>query len=246
MPQPETSMAPEAWSVAAGRLGGDVVPDTHEVLLLPGPVTVDDRVLAALGQPVTPHYGADWASDYEALCRDIARVYRTDSDVILLFGPGTAALEMAMRSVLAPAEEILIPTNGRFGERLVEIATGAGLTVRSLAAPQLQPLDASMVHAALDAWPRISAMAVVHHETGIGLVNPVGDLCWTAHERGLTTIVDAVSSVGGIPLEVDAWGIDLCIGVANKCLGAPVGVAPVSVSDRAWALAQRMSAERKS
>jgi alanine-glyoxylate transaminase / serine-glyoxylate transaminase / serine-pyruvate transaminase len=217
-----------------------------EILLIPGPVTVDDRVLAALGAPVDPHYGLDWARTYHRIATAAARIFKTDSEVVLLFGPGTAAMEMALGSVLRPGEEILIPTNGRFGERLVEIAHAVGFVVRTAAHPPLSPLDPDLVSEALDRYPRARAIAMVHHETGIGLINPIDDLCRIAREKGLLTVVDAVSSVGGMKLEVDGWGIDLCVGVANKCIGAPVGIAPVSVSARAWAAAQGLPREGRS
>jgi aspartate aminotransferase-like enzyme len=75
---------------------------------------------------------------------------------------------------------------------------------------------------------------VVHHETDLGLINPIGEICGLARERGVLTVVDAVSSLGGVAIEMDDWGIDVCVTVANKCLGGPVGVAPVAVGGRGW------------
>src|SRR5262249_6800299 len=81
---------------------------------------------------------------------------------------------------------------------------------------------------------RARAFAVVHHETSLGLLNPVAELCPAARRLGLLTVVDAVASLGGVPLEMDAWAIDLCAGVGNKGVGAPVGVAPIAVGRRGW------------
>lgn len=206
-----------------------------ETLLIPGPVSVSQEVLAALAQPVTAHYGDDWVELYDRLTRSLAGVFGTTGDVVLLFGPGTAALEMCLASGLAAGDEVLVATNGLFGGRLAEIAGALGLAVHPVPAAAREPIRPDDLLIALEEHPRARAFAVVHHETSLGLLNPVRDLCQLASRRGLLTIVDAVASLGGVPLEVDAWAIDLCVGVANKCLGAPVGIAPVAVSRRAWA-----------
>lgn len=206
-----------------------------ETLLIPGPVSVSQEVLAALAKPVTAHYGDDWVELYDRLTTSLAGIFRTTGDVVLLFGPGTAALEMCLASGLAAGDEVLVATNGLFGSRLAELGGALGLVVHPVTAAEREPIRPEDLLAALEQHPRARAFAVVHHETSLGLLNPVRELCQLASQRGLLTIVDAVAALGGVPLETDAWGIDLCVGVANKCLGAPVGVAPVAVSPRAWA-----------
>jgi alanine-glyoxylate transaminase/serine-glyoxylate transaminase/serine-pyruvate transaminase len=145
-----------------------------------------------------------------------------------------AGIEMAMRSTLAPGDHILIATNGMFGDRMVEIAQAAGLQLHAVRPPTARPVDPQIVAETLRRHPDIRAVGVVHHETVLGLVNPVEDICAVARDKGALTIVDAVSSLGGMELRVDDWGIDLCVSVGNKCLGAPVGVAPIAISRRAW------------
>lgn len=208
--------------------------EKRDTLLIPGPVTVSDEVLAAHGRPIRPHYGEDWAEAYRRVAALVALIFRTEGDVVLLFGPGMAAIEMSLRSTLAPGDRVLIPAGGSFAERMAEVAAAAGLDVQSLRVEPGRPVDPEAVEAALRGDPAIRAVGVVHHETMLGLVNPVGEVCRLARDRGVLTIVDAVSSLGGLDLRVDEWGIDLCVGVANKCLGAPIGIAPVAVSGRAW------------
>jgi alanine-glyoxylate transaminase/serine-glyoxylate transaminase/serine-pyruvate transaminase len=205
-----------------------------EILLTPGPVTIGPEVQRALGSPVRASYGEDWAERYQSLERRLAEVFRTGGDVVLLFGPGSAALEACLGSALGPGDEVLVAGAGLFAERLATIATALRLRVRAVAAEPLAPVRPEEVERALRRYPGCRALAVVYHETSIGLLNPVREICDVARQRGLLTIVDAVSALGGIPLEVDAWGLDLCVGVANKCLGGPVGIAPVAVSGRAW------------
>jgi len=206
-----------------------------ETLLIPGPVSVSDEVLTALARPVPAHYGHDWVELYQRLTADLADIFRTAGDVVLLFGPGTAALETCLASALASGDELLVGTNGLFGDRLAEVARALGLVVHPVTAGEREPIGPADVVDALEQHPAARAFAVVHHETSLGLLNPVRDLCQLARERGLLTIVDAVASLGGVPLEMDAWGIDLCATSGNKCLGAPVGVAPIAVGPRGWA-----------
>jgi alanine-glyoxylate transaminase/serine-glyoxylate transaminase/serine-pyruvate transaminase len=208
-----------------------------ETLLIPGPVSVSSEVLTALARPVPAHYGDEWVELYQRLTMDLAGIFRTAGEVVLLFGPGTAALEMCLASGLASRDEVLVGTNGLFGARLAEVASALGLVVHPVTAGtgERLPLSPDDVAAALERHPAARAFAVVHHETSLGLLNPVRELCRFASGRGLLTIVDAVASLGGVPLEMDAWAIDLCAGVGNKCLGAPVGVAPIAVGPRGWA-----------
>jgi alanine-glyoxylate transaminase/serine-glyoxylate transaminase/serine-pyruvate transaminase len=206
-----------------------------ETLLIPGPVSVSNEVLTALGQPVPPHYGEEWVELYSGLTAAVAGIFGTAGDVILLFGPGTAAVETCLGSSLAPGDEVLVGVNGVFGERLAEVARALGLRVHEVTPPEFEPVRVEDLERALDEHPEARAFAVVHHETGLGLLNPVHELCPAAHGRGLLTLVDAFASFGGVPIRMDEWGIDLCAGTGNKCLGAPVGVAPVAIGPKGWA-----------
>ena len=202
--------------------------------MIPGPVSVSENVLSALGHPVPAHYGDEWVDLYRRLTAQLAQVFRTEGDVVLLFGPGTAGLEACLASCLGPGDEVLVVVNGMFGERLAEVAAALGLGVHPVTAGDREPPRAEHVARAVEQHPGVRALAVVHHETSLGLLNPVAELCGEASRRGLLTVVDAVASLGGVPLEVDAWDIDLCVGVGNKCLGGPVGVAPIAVGPHAW------------
>jgi alanine-glyoxylate transaminase/serine-glyoxylate transaminase/serine-pyruvate transaminase len=208
--------------------------DERDLLLTPGPVTVADEVLATFSRPIRPHYGTDWAEAYRRVTAALAKLFRTDEHVLLLFGPGMAGIEMAVRSTLAPGDRILIATNGMFGDRMMDVARAAGVQVHAVRPPTAQPVDPQMIAQALRQHRHIRAVGVVQHETILGLVNPVKEICALARDEGALTIVDAVSSLGGMELRVDDWGIDLCVSVGNKCLGAPVGVAPIAISRRAW------------
>jgi len=201
--------------------------------MIPGPVSIADDVLAALGEPVIAHYGSEWTDLYVRVTSGLRRILRTAGQVHLLFGPGSAAIEMCIASVVSPGEGILIPANGFFGDRMIEIARAHGLQVVTVPTARREAVSVEAVRRALDGRPELRAVAMVHHETSLGVVNPVREVAALARDRGALMIVDAVSSAGGIDLDVDGWGIDLCATVANKCLGGPIGVAPVVAGERA-------------
>jgi len=202
-------------------------------LMIPGPVDVEPEVLAVMGQHIPAHYGPDWMTIYEDVIALLRRVFQTQGDVLVMPGPGSAGLDAALGSLLPPGSHVLIPTNGFFGERMAAIAEANGLEVRRVPFEWGKPLDLARI----ENWLRrkeMDALAVVHHETSTGFLNPLPEIASLAQGYELPLIVDAVSSLGGVELPVDEWGIDLCVSVANKCLAAPPGVALLSVSERAW------------
>lgn len=203
-------------------------------LLIPGPVDVDDDVLEAMAEPVRPHYGDEWLAIYNEVVDHLKQVFGTENDLFLMPGPGTAALDAALGSLMRTGDKVLVARNGFFGDRLAAMARAYGLDVRHVSAPLGQPIEPAAVRRALAAGPGIEAVAVVHLETSTAVLNPVERIAAAAHDFEVPIIVDAVSSLGGVPLPVDEWGIDVCVSVANKCLACPAGVAPISVSQQAW------------
>ncbi len=203
-------------------------------LMIPGPVDVDDDVLEALAESVRPHYGDAWLPIYYEAIEHLRRIFGTENDLFLIAGPGTAALDAGLGSLLRTGDKVLVARNGFFGDRLATIAQAYGLDVRHVTAPLGQPIDPEAMQRALSAEPGIDAVAVVHLETSTAVLNPIQGIAAAARDFEVPIIVDAVSSLGGVPLPVDDWGIDLCVSVINKCLACPAGVAPISISPRAW------------
>lgn len=215
-------------------------------LMIPGPVDVDDEVLAEMRSPAMAHYGDAWLRIYTDTVQGLKRLFHTQNDLLLLVGPGSAALEAALGSAIGPDDRILIPSNGFFGNRLREIASALRLDMAALDIPWGEPLDADSIRDLLRADRRIRAVAVVHHETSTGVLNPLREIAEAVKGEGRLLIVDAVSSLGGTPLPVDAWGVDLCVTVSNKCLEAPPGVSPISVSETAWQAVEANAAHSRS
>ncbi|MBS1251909.1 MAG: Soluble hydrogenase 42 kDa subunit [Anaerolineales bacterium] len=205
-------------------------------LLIPGPASVDDAVLEALAQPVPAHYGTGWLTVYNDVVAGLEQVFQTQDDLFTLPSSGSGALDACIGSLLAPGQRMLVGDNGFFGARLAEIARAYRVEAITVKAPPGHPLDPDAVAARLANTPDVTAVGLVHHETSTGVSNPVGEIAQVAHDHDTPIVVDAVSSMGGMSVPVDDWGIDLCVTVANKCLGSITGVAPTSVSERAWTM----------
>jgi alanine-glyoxylate transaminase / serine-glyoxylate transaminase / serine-pyruvate transaminase len=205
----------------------------HYKLFIPGPVSVDEDVLDAMSQPVMRHYGDEWLEVYNETLDLAKQVFQTQGDLFIVPGPGSAAVDMGLGSLLATGDRIVVGINGFFGERLAAIAQSYGLEVVPFTAELGQPLAPDALREILREKDA-RAVAVVHHETATTVMNPVKLLAEVTHKAGLPILVDAISSLGGVDLPVDAWGIDVCGTATNKCLECPPGLALISISSRAW------------
>jgi alanine-glyoxylate transaminase/serine-glyoxylate transaminase/serine-pyruvate transaminase len=208
----------------------------HLKLYTPGPGDVDKDVLESLATPVIRHYGPEWMEIYHETQNLLKQVFKTENEIFFVPGPASALTDMAIGSLLATGEKIIVGNNGFFGERLVNIAQGYGLETIPLNAPLGEPLDPQDFRKLLIQHPDAKVVALVHHETGTTVMNPLRELVNLASEAGKVVIVDAVSSLGGADVRVDEWGIDVCVTTPNKCLEALPGIGFISVSPRAWGM----------
>jgi alanine-glyoxylate transaminase/serine-glyoxylate transaminase/serine-pyruvate transaminase len=208
----------------------------HLKLYTPGPGDVDEDVLTSLSTPVIRHYGPEWMEIYRETQGLLKQVFKTENEIYFVPGAASALMDMAIGSLLASGEKIIVGDNGFFGERLGLIARGYGLETVTLRAPLGEPLDPQDLRKLLKAHPDAKAVALVHHETGTTVMNPLQELAGLSHEAGKAVVVDAVSSMGGVDVRVDEWGIDVCVTTPNKCLEAVPGIGFISVSPRAWKL----------
>ena len=204
-------------------------------LFIPGPAGSTPEVVEATGRPMKPHYGATFVADYNR-CIDLFKVvFQTQNDLFLIVGPGTAALDAALASSLRDGARVLVPSSGWFGNRLAEMCRAHRADVDLLEFPLGEAVDPDVVVRRLrESGKTYDAVGWVHHETSTGVLNPIEPIAAAAREHGALSIIDAVASMGGTDLPVDAWGVDLCVSVANKCLGAPPGISAISVSEDAW------------
>lgn len=206
------------------------------LLLGPGPSNPYPEATEALTRPVLGHLDPE----YLALAGDVAdrlrAVFRTANPLTLpVSGTGSSGMEACLTSLLEPGDTIVVGVNGYFGERLCEVARRGGARVVRVEAPWGAPLDPADLLAARRNHPEAAVLAVVAAETSVGVRNDVAPLGRELAGTDTLLLVDAVTALGGIPLEVDGWGIDACYSASQKCLGAPAGLAPVTLSPRAVA-----------
>ena len=155
--------------------------------------------------------------------------------MLLLTGSGTAAMEMSIASVVPPGKKLLVIANGAFGDRLDEIAALHGIPRVTAALPLGRAAERRATSRAR--WtrdPDIAAVAMIHHETSVGLLNPVGEVGRLCRARGVTLVVDAVSALGGEDVDVVRDGVDICFSSANKCLHSVSGVSFLCVAPEVW------------
>jgi 2-aminoethylphosphonate-pyruvate transaminase len=227
--RPEVSAPPLSPSADTLALVERLVAEKDQpghILLNPGPVMTSARVKAALVHHDVCHRDQDYSDVVRRLEDKLRPVFRAspDHEILLLTGSGTAAMEMAIASVVAPDRKLLVLSNGAFGERLAEIAQLHGMTTVSLRSPWGQLPRPEEVARALDSDSAIDTLAMIHHETSVGLLNPVSAIGAVCRARGVATIVDAVSALGAEDVDVVRDGVGVCLSSANKCLHSVSGV----------------------
>ena len=204
-----------------------------------GPVTATPRVLAALGSPIVYHYDPAFIERFRATERKLAQVFLTENDVLLMQGEAVLGLEAAARGLVQPGTKVLNLVQGVFGKGMGYWLKDFGAELHELEVPYNDAVDPADVERYLDDNPGIELVTVVHSETPSGTVCDVSAIGPIAHARGALTLVDCVSSLGGIAFETDAWQLDVCVAGAQKCLGGPPGMSLMTVSEAAW---ERISA----
>lgn len=176
---------------------------------------------------------------YAPLADRIARLLETQNDVVFIQAEAVVALEAVATSLATPSLKVLNIVTSPYGALFGAWLRRGGATVTDLAAEPARPILVEAVVAALDAADRVDVIALVHAESASGILNPLGAIAALARERGILLVVDAVASVGGHPVSVDALGIDIAVIGPQKALAGPAGISAVSVSKRAWALIER-------
>jgi aspartate aminotransferase-like enzyme len=201
-------------------------------LFTPGPTPVPPQVLAAMGEPVVHHRSPDFRPIYERCLARLRDVCRTESDVLLFTASGTGAFESAVVNLVSPGEPHLVVSAGSFGERWVSMTSAYGADVDELRYAWGETPDPEDVRARLAAR-EAKAVWIVQSETSTGVVADVQAIAAVAREAGALVVVDAVSSLGAVPCETDAWGLDVVVSGSQKALMTPPGLGLAAVSDAA-------------
>jgi alanine-glyoxylate transaminase/serine-glyoxylate transaminase/serine-pyruvate transaminase len=212
---------------------GEFLPP-QRLLMGAGPANVHPRVLQAMTASLLGHLDPVFLQVMDDVRGMLRLVFRTANVATLpVSGTGTAGMEAACVNIIEPGDVFIVATNGYFGERLAEVASRAGAIVYTVDHAVGEPVSAENIKAELAKHPVVKGVGVVHAETSTGVLTPIAEIAKVVHAAGALLVVDAVTSLGGAPLEVDAWDIDVCYSGTQKCLGAPPGLAPITFGERA-------------
>ena len=211
--------------------------------MAPGPTPVPPEVLAAGAQPVLHHRGPDFRAVMLRTLGRLQEVCRTQNDVLLFTASGSAAFESAVVNLLSPGERVLAVMAGEFGERWAALARAYGADVHELRYAWGETPRAEDVRTRLEETDA-KVVFVVHSETSTGVVSDVQGLSQAVQEAGALVVVDAVSSLGAVPLETDAWNLDVVVAGSQKALMTPPGLSLVTVSTAAWDRSQSAAMPR--
>jgi len=202
------------------------------ILLGPGPSMVHPRVLRAMAQPLVGHLDPQFIRLMNEVQDLLRYVFQTKNQMTIpVSGTGSAGMEAALCNFIEPGDSVVIGVNGYFGERLCDIAGRYGAQVRRIERPWGQVFDPEEIEAALKQTPA-KLVALVHAETSTGARQPLEGVADIVHRHGGLLVVDCVTSLGGVPLKIDEWDIDIAYSGTQKCLSCPPGLAPLTVGER--------------
>ncbi len=204
------------------------------LLLGPGPSMADPRVLRAMSHPSIGHLDPYLLSLYEEEQELLRSIFQTKNEwTFALSGTGTSGMEAALANLVEPGDPVLVAIQGYFGERLAEIAGRLGAQVDRVTRPWGGIFTVEEIESALRKQ-QYRLLALVHAETSTGAEQlNIKEIVAAAHQTGALVVLDTVTSLGGIPVKVDEWGVDLAYSASQKCLGAPSGLAPITMGSGA-------------
>lgn len=210
------------------------LPTTEKLLLGPGPSPVSDRVRQAMTAPLRSHLDPEFVLLLDDVRASLTSLFKAPDShfTFALSGTGTTGMDAAAVNLMERGMTTLCVVNGYFGDRLAQVLSLQGAFVERLAGEWGRAIDPAQVELALSDG-RFDAVAIVHGETSTGVLNPVGAISALARKHGVLLIVDAVTSLGAVPVDVAGWGADVCYSCSQKGIGAPSGLAPITFSARA-------------
>jgi alanine-glyoxylate transaminase / serine-glyoxylate transaminase / serine-pyruvate transaminase len=227
-------MAENATAKTSERVTYPELQPATRVLLGPGPSNVNSRVMRAMAAPVVGHLDPDFVRVMDDIKKLLRSVFRTANEITFpVSGTGSAGMETALMNLLEDGDEVVIGVNGIFGERLADAAGRLGAHVHQVKAEWGRVIEPERIEAALKAANKPKLLGIVHAETSTGALQPVEKLGPMAHRYGALMLLDAVTSLGCVPVEIDTWEVDASYSCTQKGLSAPPGLSPVTFSARA-------------
>src|SRR2546426_2605135 len=204
-------------------------------LLGPGPSNVHPRVYRAMQQPVIGYLDPAFIQLMDDTQRPLRTVFRTENSMTMaVSGTGTAGMETAIYNVVEPGDTAIVCQNGFFGIRMADMVKRCGADVILIEQEWGRIIEPEQIESALKgAGKQVKVVAIVHAETSTGVLQPLEEISRIVHDQGALLLADAVTSLGGCELRIDDWGIDICYSGTQKCLSAPPGMAPLTMSAQA-------------
>jgi len=218
--------------------------DGDKLLRVPGPTPVPSRVALASARPMLWHRSPEFVELFRRVESRLKALFETEGDVLIIAGSGTAAMESAVANLTSPGEEVVVLNGGKFGERWLELAHAFGAKPIELKYPYGQGVEPDALDRVLAQNPGAKVVYATQNESSTAVLNDIEALAKVARAHDALLVVDAVSSLGGAPLPMDAWGVDVVVTGSQKCLMLPPGLAFVGVSPRAWEKARASRGHR--
>jgi alanine-glyoxylate transaminase / serine-glyoxylate transaminase / serine-pyruvate transaminase len=204
------------------------------MLMGPGPSDVSPRVLEAMARPTVGHLDGQFLSVLNDIRGMLQEVFQTRNELTLaVSGTGSAGMETCVVNLIEPGDRMLVCIAGVFGQRMADVAGRAGAEVVTIERPWGQVFTPQQVETAISEQGPFKVVGIVHAETSTGAAQPIDAIGKIVHGAGALLLVDAVTSLGGMPVDVDGWQVDACYSGTQKCLSCPPGLAPVTFSQEA-------------
>ena len=207
---------------------------SERLLCGPGPTNVEPAALRAMHNPMLGHLDPELHDVLVDLVAHLRRVYKAGSGLVLpLSATGTAGMEAGIANLVEPGDTVIVGVNGYFGRRISEVARRHGAQVVEVEADWGEHVPNERLLGTLDEHPDARLLAIVHGETSTGSEHPLAELGAAVRDLDTLLMADCVTTLGGVELDFDGWGIDYAYSCTQKCLGAPPGMSPIAISDRA-------------
>jgi aspartate aminotransferase-like enzyme len=212
-------------------------PMQKKYLLAPGPTPVPPEALLAMAMPIIHHRAPDFLPVLDSAKKGLQWLYQTKNDVLILCSTGTGGMEGSVTNFLSPGDDVLVVNGGKFGERWTKICQAYGMKVEELIVEWGHAVKADLVEAALKKNPKLRAVFIQANETSTGVYHDIKTVAAVVKKTDALFVVDAISALVAHDIRTDEWGIDVMIGGSQKGVMLPPGLAFVSVSDKAWKMA---------
>ena len=200
--------------------------------MIPGPTELSSEVLNTMSRPLPAHYMDDWVPMYRETVDLTKKVLRTKNDTFIITGSGSAGMEAACATIIEPGDKVIADVTGP--DVFEPFVSAQGAHIVPLEVAPGTAIDPDSIRRLIKNEGKVKAVAIFHNVTSTGVTNPVDEIGKITAENNVLLLVDAISSAGGMPLEVDKWHIDICCAATQKAFSVPAGLALVTVNKRAW------------